>query len=158
VTTELQKKARASPKITQIRHTQDFFALLACGENLDPYLEKFDPRSRQILEAIAHAIVHQSKTSDGKWYLAFKKNRSWFKFCLVTLDDANIAPRIQNFPLTGMPQNVAKVECRTCGAETFFLMIRLLQLSDTQIKPKMGYLTIECGEFALDNITLEDFS
>ena len=156
VPTELhQKRSRASPKITQIRHTQDFFALLARGESLDP-LEKFDPRSRQILEAIAHAIVHQSKTSDGKWYLAFKETHPWFKFSLITPEDEKITPRLQNFPRTGMPKNVAMVKCRKCGTETFFLMIALLQLSDTQIRPKMGYLSIECGKLVLDHLTFED--
>ena len=157
--TELhQKRSRASPsEITEIRHTQDFFALLARGKNLDLYLEKFDPRSRQILEAIAHAIVHQSKTSGGKWYLAFKEDRPWFKFCLETPDDTNIAPRIQNFPLSGMPKNVVKVECRTCGAKTFFLLITFLQPSDSRTRPKGGYLTIECGKLMLDQLTFEDF-
>jgi len=158
VPTELhQKRSRASPsEITEIRHTQDFFALLARGENLD-LLEKFDPRSRQILEAIAHAIYHQSKTSDGKWYLALKEERPWFKFCLVTPDDTNIAPRIQNFPLSGMPKNVAKVKCRQCETETFFLLITFLQPSDSRTRPKGGYLTIECGKLVLDRLVPEDF-
>ncbi len=161
--TELHQKqgrSRASPEIKAIRHTQDLFAaLISCPQNLSALLASFDLQSRRILEAIISAFVHESKSSDGQ-FLATKSGISWFKFSFVNPDGEMFSPRPHNLPLSGMPKNVDVVKCRKCNQDTFYLAITILQpprFNGETSRPKMGYLTIECGTITLDHLTFEDF-
>jgi len=159
VTTELQKKARASPRIVAetvpFAHTQDFIAALAKG--LQP-----ENIQNSILRAIAFAVTRQSKSADGQ-YLARKGKEPWFKFSAIAPDGKNVAPSLHSFPRTSKIPGWAKaVKCRECGEEnkTFFFEITVLHPCLTDGRPqkiKIGFITIECGKLVLDNLDLKDF-
>lgn len=154
-----KKKVRASPKIQEIHHTQDFFTTLAFHpQDLPTLLAKFDLQSRRILEAIAFSFTHESKSAGQ--FLATRSGMPWFKFSFVNPDGKTFSLRPHNIPRSGIPKNVDVVKCRKCGEDTFYLAITILQpprFNGETPRPKMGYLTVECSELALDHISFEDF-
>lgn len=156
-----KKKIRASP-VTQIDHTQDLFRALVqdpTGNLLNHLLASFDPQSRRILDAIARALINNTMRN-GK-HLAMKSGQPWFEFSFVNPDGESFAlPRLHNLPASGIPKNADVVKCRKCGHPTFYLMIIIkhpARIDGETPRPKIGYLTIECGQLALDHLSYEDF-